>query len=163
MRFDDKARENLEAVERLLARSDDGEVEPLSSAAAARAYYAAYLAVADRAQRGGLRFDSREANYYRHDTLPGRAQEWGSLRPIRKEMEAVAGGPVIVIFHTRAESARLHSDFVKQALLAKAAFDVDSADRVLDAGAPSLGTDVALRPRAGDPGTGSSALPRKAA
>lgn len=86
-----------------------------------------------------------------------------SLRPIRKEMEAVAGGPVIVIFHTRAESARLHSDFVKQALLARATLDVDTADRVLDTGAPSLGTDVALRPRAGDPGTGSSELPRKAA
>jgi hypothetical protein len=33
------------------------------------------------------------------------------LRPLRKEMEALAGGPVIVIFHTRAESARLYSDF----------------------------------------------------
>jgi hypothetical protein len=34
------------------------------------------------------------------------------LRPLRKEMEAFAGGPVIVIFHTRTESARLYSDFV---------------------------------------------------
>ena len=43
-----------------------------------------------------------------------------SLRPLRKEMEVVAGGPVIVIFHTRAESARLYSDFVERALRAEA-------------------------------------------
>ena len=35
-----------------------------------------------------------------------------SMRPIREELEAVAGGPVVVIFHTRAESSRLHSGFV---------------------------------------------------
>jgi hypothetical protein len=32
------------------------------------------------------------------------------LRPVRKEMELFARGPVIVIFHTRSESARLYSD-----------------------------------------------------
>ncbi|HWO18568.1 MAG TPA: hypothetical protein VNO30_07320 [Kofleriaceae bacterium] len=79
MRLDEKARENLEAAERLLDRSDDGRVEPLSNAATARAYYAAYQAVADRAQQEGLSFDSRGAQYYRHDTLPSRAQEWGIL------------------------------------------------------------------------------------
>jgi hypothetical protein len=35
-----------------------------------------------------------------------------SMRPIRDELEAVAGGPVVVIFHTRAESSRRHADFV---------------------------------------------------
>jgi hypothetical protein len=34
------------------------------------------------------------------------------MRPIREELEAAAGGPVVVIFHTRAESTRLHSRFV---------------------------------------------------
>ena len=79
MRLDEKARENLEAIDRLLMRSDDGRVEPLSNAAASRAYYAAYLAVADRAQRDGLAFDSKEPRYYRHDTLPERARDWGIL------------------------------------------------------------------------------------
>jgi hypothetical protein len=46
------------------------------------------------------------------------------LRPIRKEMEAFAGGPVIVIFHTRAESARLYSDFIKQARLTEIGADL---------------------------------------
>ena len=79
MRFDEKARENLEAVERLLNRSDDGTLEPLSNAAASRAYYAAYLAVVDRAQLDGMSFDSRDEDYYRHDALPERARAWGIL------------------------------------------------------------------------------------
>jgi uncharacterized protein (UPF0332 family) len=79
MRFDEKARESLEAVERMLNRSEDGMVEPLSNAAASRAYYAAYQAVADCAQVDGMAFDSREANYYKHDTLPERARQWGIL------------------------------------------------------------------------------------
>jgi uncharacterized protein (UPF0332 family) len=79
MRLDEKARENLEAIDRLLTRSDDGCVEPLSNAAASRAYYAAYQAVADCAQRDGLAFDSKEPRYYRHDTLPDRALDWGVL------------------------------------------------------------------------------------
>jgi hypothetical protein len=86
-----------------------------------------------------------------------------ALRPIRKEMEAIAGGSVIVIFHTRAESARLYSDFVQQALLAEVTLDVNTAERVLDVEVPPLGTDVVLHPRAGDPGTGSNELPRRAA
>ncbi len=35
------------------------------------------------------------------------------IRPLRAELEAAAGGPVIVIFHTRGESARLYADFIK--------------------------------------------------
>ncbi len=85
------------------------------------------------------------------------------LRPARKDMEAFAGGPVIVIFHTRAESARLYSDFVEQALIAEVAVDVDLAERELDVEVPTLGTDVVLYPRGENRGTGSKALPRKAA
>jgi uncharacterized protein (UPF0332 family) len=79
MRLDEKARENLEAADRLLARSDDGDMAPLSNAAASRAYYAVYLAVADRAQRERLSFDAKNGSYYRHDMLPDRAREWGIL------------------------------------------------------------------------------------
>jgi hypothetical protein len=34
------------------------------------------------------------------------------LRPIRSEIEPIVGGAVIVIFHTRNESARLYADFI---------------------------------------------------
>lgn len=78
MRFDEKARENLEAAERLLD-TRDGEVSQLFNPAASRAYYAAYLATADLAQLAGLGFDSAQANYYKHDTLPDVAQSWGIL------------------------------------------------------------------------------------
>lgn len=56
--LDEKARENLEAAERLL--QDDEGRECLPNAVANRAYYAAYLAVAHVAQRSSLPFtDSR--------------------------------------------------------------------------------------------------------
>jgi len=70
MRFDEKARENMEAAERLLSRSEDGLSDPLANASASRAYYAAYQAVADCAQHVGIEFDSRDASYYVHDKLP---------------------------------------------------------------------------------------------
>lgn len=70
MRFDEKARENLEAAGRLLSRSEDGLADPLTNASASRAYYAAYQAVADCAQQAGVEFDSRDINYYVHDRLP---------------------------------------------------------------------------------------------
>src|SRR4051812_9262322 len=52
MRLEEKAIENLEAAERLLD-TRDGDLEPLNNAAASRAYYAAYAAVADRVLRSG--------------------------------------------------------------------------------------------------------------
>jgi uncharacterized protein (UPF0332 family) len=70
--LDDKARENLEAAERLL--QDEQGRECLPNAAANRAYYAAYLAVAHVAQRDGVSFTSPK-KYYRHDTLPKVAAE----------------------------------------------------------------------------------------
>jgi len=77
MRFDGKARENLEAAERLLPSDEADEVDALCNAAASRAYYSAYLSVADRAQR-----DSRPVNdrgYYTHDQLPNQAVAWEIL------------------------------------------------------------------------------------
>ncbi len=75
MRFDEKARENAEAAELLLTAPE----MPLPNTAASRAYYAAYLAVADRAQLEHVAFDSSQADYYRHDTLPDQAVRWGIL------------------------------------------------------------------------------------
>jgi len=77
VRFDEKARENLDAAERLLP--DDSGVDALSNAAASRAYYAAYLAVADSAQRSHRSFTKSNPGYYRHDTLPEDAYEWRIL------------------------------------------------------------------------------------
>jgi hypothetical protein len=74
--FDEKAFENLEAVGRL--QPGEGGREGLHNAAASRAYYAAYHAVAHVAQRDGIEFTS-ERSYYRHDTLPDDARGWGIL------------------------------------------------------------------------------------
>jgi len=77
MRLDEKARENLEAAERLLP--DESGREGLLNAAASRLYYAAYLAVADRALQGGIGFTHAEKEYFRHDSLPQEARSWGLL------------------------------------------------------------------------------------
>jgi len=74
--LDDKARESLEAAERLL--QDDEGRECLPNAVTNRAYYAAYLAVAHVAQRLHVPFtDGRK--YYRHDMLPDLARRRGFL------------------------------------------------------------------------------------
>ena len=78
MRFDEKARENLEAAERLLP-DDGGARDALSNAAASRAYYAAYHAVADCAQRTGIPFNDGSREYYQHDRLPNDVLAWGLL------------------------------------------------------------------------------------
>lgn len=76
MEFDEKAREGLEAVERLLP-DEDGTRDCLSNAVANRAYYAAYHAVAHLAQR---RFSfTSDKDYYRHDTFPHDARKHGIL------------------------------------------------------------------------------------
>lgn len=75
MRLDEKARENLEAAARLLP-DEEGSVDALANAAASRAYYAAYLAVADSALRRRRAFTDRDMVYYRHDTLPDDAFAW---------------------------------------------------------------------------------------
>lgn len=77
VRLDEKAKENLEAAERLLP--DDGARDGLFNAAASRSYYAAYLAVADRALRIGMPFTDAGRSYFRHDRLPRDAKSWGVL------------------------------------------------------------------------------------
>ncbi|MCX4240799.1 HEPN domain-containing protein [Paraliomyxa miuraensis] len=77
MRLDEKAKENLEAAERLLP--DEEGREGLLNAAASRIYYAAYLAVADRALRDGVAFTDDGQCYFRHDRLPRDARSWGIL------------------------------------------------------------------------------------
>jgi hypothetical protein len=41
------------------------------------------------------------------------------FRPLRPDVEAVAGGPVIVIFHTTRETARLYADVIAQTVEAR--------------------------------------------
>jgi hypothetical protein len=86
------------------------------------------------------------------------------LRPIREELEQAAGGPVLVIFHTSLESARLYGDFVRAALRAEATDDVATCDYDLPDDVPPLAMDVELKERDGArTGTGSTELPRVAA
>jgi len=83
MRFDEKAKENLEAAERLLD-THDGTKEPLNNAAATRAYYAAYQAVVDRVLRTGRHLPP--AGYFRHDRFPNDAVSFGVLTVEQGEM-----------------------------------------------------------------------------
>lgn len=86
------------------------------------------------------------------------------LRPCRDELEEAAGGPVIVIFHTSAESDRLYGDFVQSALRAEATDDVATSDYDVPDDVPPLALDVELKEREGaKAGTGSMELPRVAA
>lgn len=71
MHLMEKAKENFEAVDRLLD-TKEGELEPLSNAAASRAYYAAYQVVVDHVMRRGHQIPSG-AMHYRHDVLPDHA------------------------------------------------------------------------------------------
>ena len=121
MRFDEKARENLEAAERLLSTMNDTDL-PLNNAAAARAYYAAYQAVADRAQQEGIRFDSSRSDYYRHDTLPVLARGWRILDDDQSDELALLYG------------LRVKADYMAdQVDYDEAAGATDSARRLVDA------------------------------
>jgi uncharacterized protein (UPF0332 family) len=83
MRLQEKAIENLEAADRLLDTSD-GDLEPLNNAAASRAYYAAYVAVADRVLRSGRPLP--EQGYFKHDSFPDAAFHYGLLTSELREM-----------------------------------------------------------------------------
>jgi hypothetical protein len=86
------------------------------------------------------------------------------LRPLRTELQAVLGGPVVVIFHTRSQSMLLYAAFVEDALRLDVIDDVRTAEASPMSDLPPLGTDVARRQRRGDQlGTGDTGLPRKAA
>ena len=78
MRFDEKARENLDAALRLLP-DETGAVDALPNASASRAYYAVYFAIADCAQQRQREFTDDENEYYRHNRLPDDALAWGIL------------------------------------------------------------------------------------
>jgi uncharacterized protein (UPF0332 family) len=73
--FEEKAKENLEACERLLP--DDEGRDALCDAAVNRAYFAAYLAVAARVRGEGVPFNDRNDTYYTHDRLPELARRAG--------------------------------------------------------------------------------------
>lgn len=89
------------------------------------------------------------------------------FRPVREELETAVGGPIIIVFHTRSESARLYADFVTQALADEVTRDVVRAQRALEpllaALQTALGVDLPLHQRDTVPGTGSTELPRRAA
>ncbi len=86
VQLDEKARENLEVVERL-DTDETGDRPQFANALASRAYYAAYQAVAHVAQTRGMPFTS-EKGYYRHDSLPDEAHASGILdRERRVELE----------------------------------------------------------------------------
>jgi uncharacterized protein (UPF0332 family) len=74
MRLDAKAWENLDAAEHLLATKTH---DMFPNASASRAYYAAYLAVANRLLSLGVAFGS--SGYFKHDELPSDARQYGVL------------------------------------------------------------------------------------
>ena len=79
MQFDGKAWENLEAAERLLPDDDGTRIDSWTNASATRAYYAAYLAAAHRAQQLHVAFTHERKPYYRHDTFPRELAQAGVL------------------------------------------------------------------------------------
>ena len=81
MRFDEKAMASLEAAAHLLPDEAGERTDAWPDAAASRAYYAAYQAAADLAQRRRHSFTAEAAEYYRHDTFPQDAERWGLLDP----------------------------------------------------------------------------------
>lgn len=79
MDWRDKAFENLQAAERLMPSDDADGRDALGNAAASRAYYAAYHAVATAASMRGHDFTDSEKDYFRHDSLPDDVVAWGIL------------------------------------------------------------------------------------
>ena len=118
MRLDEKAKENLEAAERLLP--DEAGREGLFNAAASRSYYAAYLAVADRALQHGVDFTDDERSYFRHDRLPRDAKAWGIL-----DDEGVED---LEILH----SLRIRADYLEDQIeVDEASLAYDGAERLV--------------------------------
>ncbi len=90
-----------------------------------------------------------------------------SLRSVRAELEAVIGGPVVVIFHTTAESARLHADFVRAVFRQEALDDSAAGEQALPVNLDELTAalaleDLPLKARQ-DGNEGARILPREAA
>lgn len=119
MRLDDKARENLEAALRLLP-DDEGTRDLLPNACASRAYYAAYLALADAALRSGLPFTSDD--YFRHDSFPRLAQQWQLVDADQRDD--------LEILRDRRIRADYHEDTID---LEEASESVECAERLVGA------------------------------
>jgi uncharacterized protein (UPF0332 family) len=118
MRLEEKAKENLEAAERLLP--DEAGREGLFNAVASRSYYAAYLAVADRALQHGVEFTDDERSYFRHDRLPRDAKAWGIL-----DDEGVED---LEILH----SLRIRADYLEDQIeVDEASLAYDGAERLV--------------------------------
>lgn len=119
MRLDEKAKENLEAAERLLP--DTTGRDGLLNAAASRTYYAAYLAVADRALRLGVPFTDEGSSYFRHDRLPRDAKYWGIL-------DADDADELELLY-----SLRIRADYLEEPISAdEASLAYDEARRMVD-------------------------------
>lgn len=121
MRLDEKARENLEAAERLLP-DDSGILDALSNASASRAYYAAYLAIADTARQQDRDYTGMDATYYRHDSLPDDARAWGIISPEEGEI-------LRWLYHLRIKADYLED----QVSLEEASYAVERARMLLGA------------------------------
>jgi uncharacterized protein (UPF0332 family) len=121
VRLDEKARENLEAAERLLP-DDSGLVDALSNASASRAYYAAYLAIADTARQQDRDYTGKGSIYYRHDSLPDDARAWRIISPDECEL-------LRWLYHLRIKADYLED----QVSLEEASYAVERARRLLDA------------------------------
>lgn len=142
LQFDEKALENLEAVERL--RSDDeGSRDCLANAVANRAYYAVYLAVATaREQAADMKrehvpgfvsriLDRRPVRWTPPQRLVGdyegrertlqvfnadAADQRHLLETIeqhRPMLEAAAGGSIVVIFHSVRQTRDRYADVLR--------------------------------------------------
>ncbi|HVV81752.1 MAG TPA: hypothetical protein VHE35_01690 [Kofleriaceae bacterium] len=85
----------------------------------------------------------------------------GRLRPVRDELEAAAGGPIVFIFHTCRESARLHETFVEAFLRAQVEADARAPVELRLDEIVRVATDLPLERRHGDR-EGSRRLPRTA-
>jgi hypothetical protein len=61
-----------------------------------------------------LDYDGRERTLEVFDADAGECRDLlRKLRPLRSELQAAADGPIVFVFHTRAESERLHSEFLR--------------------------------------------------
>ena len=97
MDWSEKAQENIQAAGRLL-HNDDYEVDPCLNASVSRSYYAAYLAVATKANAQHCSFTGND--YYRHDSFPAEALAWGILdEDDRTKLELLYSRRIVADYH----------------------------------------------------------------
>ncbi|HEY4238204.1 MAG TPA: hypothetical protein VGM88_00230 [Kofleriaceae bacterium] len=86
------------------------------------------------------------------------AEQWilmDRLDGLLDALETTAGGPVVFVFHTRAQTAELYADVIESMLREDAALDIRAAAAAVGHVA-ALTTDIESR-------QGATHLPRKAA